>query len=68
MTTTFAVGDIVTYKAQFLRDIGIHTDVPINGRVAKVKGEIVTVEFPEQTVPCHRSNLILFNERHLEPR
>ena len=68
MTTTFAVGDIVTYKASFLRSIALFTDAPINGKVAKVKGEIVTVEFPEQTVPCHRSNLILFNERHLEPR
>ncbi len=34
--TTFKVGDVVTFKALFLRSVGWYTDVPKNGCVIEV--------------------------------
>ena len=36
----FKVGDIVTYKVQFLRNIQWYTDVPKNGKVVSVRDNL----------------------------
>jgi hypothetical protein len=70
MTTTFKPGDIVCHKATFLRSIAWYTNVPINGRVEAVDGNILTVHWNDQENPTRilAANVILFSERHLEPR
>ncbi len=67
MTTTFKINDIVCFRAEFLRSISWYTDVPINGKVLEVDGELVTVRWCGGEVGrVRRSNLLLFSERHLE--
>lgn len=33
----FETGDIIRHRSKFLRSIGWHTDVPVNGRVIDVR-------------------------------
>lgn len=54
MTTTFKKGDIVCHKAEFLRSIGWHTNVPINGKVLEACPNGVTAlhwETPTKAEP-----------------
>lgn len=70
MTSTFKPGDIVCHKAAFLRSVGWYTNVPINGKVLEVDGDLLTVHWNDQDEPTRirRTNVILYPERHLEPR
>lgn len=70
MTKTFKPDDIVCHKAAFLRSVQWYTGVPINGKVQDVKGDLVLVLWSNEDQPTYirDSNIILFSERHLEPR
>jgi len=72
MTTNFKVGDVVVFRAAFLRSVGWHTDVPERGTVTEVHEQ----PFPRVLVDWHddhgptgsaSKNLILESEKHLEP-
>ncbi len=66
----FNVGDIVCHRASFLRSIGWHTNVPINGRVKQVHDGSplrLTVEWSDGETQCIvASNVILESRKHLE--
>lgn len=70
MTKTFKAGDIVCHKGAFLRSVQWYTHVPLNGFVQKVEGDLVLVLWNNETLPTfiRDSNIILYSERHLEPR
>jgi hypothetical protein len=67
----FKVGDVVCHKAAFLRSVGWFTEVPINGRVNRLR------QFGANTWPVvewadgnagmvNPANIILYSERHKE--
>lgn len=70
MTTTFKIGDIVCHKATFLRNIGWYTNVPRNGKVTAVDGDMLSVHWCDREDPARilAVNVIKYDERHLEPR
>jgi hypothetical protein len=70
MTTKFKPGDIVCHKAAFLRSACWYTNVPINGRVEAVDPGMLTVLWCDSQKPGRvlAANVILYDERHLEPR
>ena len=74
MTTTFKVGDIVCFASKFLHDCGWYTEVPLNGQVLEIRdggyGNLLQIHWCDHVAPTlvHSSNVILFDERHLEPR
>lgn len=69
MTTTFKVGDIVCHKATYLRNTGWYTNVPVNGKVVALSSGFLSVLWcdRDQDSLIHPANIILFDERHLEP-
>lgn len=70
MTETFKSGDIVCHKAAFLRAVQWHTNVPINGKIVTVSDHLALVRWNNEDKPTYirDSNIILYSERHLEPR
>ena len=68
----FKVGDVVAFRAKFLRSVGWLTDVPRNGKVIVVTGplsghQVVTAEWSDgNTFKTLDSNLIHFNQIHKE--
>jgi hypothetical protein len=70
----FKVGDIVAFRASFLRSVGWFTDVPRNGRVVAVTGpfsghQVVTAEWCDgNTFKTLDTNLLHFNRLHLEAK
>lgn len=70
MTHEFKAGDVVCYSRAFLKSTAWYTDVPINGRVLDVDEDYITVLWHDRTDPIRvrDTNLILYKERHLEPR
>jgi len=66
--STFKTDDVVCFRSSFLRSIGWHTDVPVNGRVLSVKDDLVKVQWSDGSVTNTRTtNLILESKKHLEP-
>lgn len=66
----FKRGDIVCYRATFLRSVGWYTNVPIDGKVTNdADPEVVSVQWCDQDVPVrvNAKNLILKRNLHLEP-
>ena len=66
MATQFNVGDIVRYKASFLRSVGWYTNVPDRGEVVSTKStikslELIKVKWPGDAQPMSilSSNLVL---------
>lgn len=70
MTLTFKPGDIVCHKAVFLRAICWYTNVPTNGKVQEVDGDLLTVHWNDRETHSriHKSSVILYSERHHEPQ
>lgn len=70
----FKVGDVVCYRAGWLRSVGWYTDVPINGEVThldrlgdQVLVEVVWADGREIPRRVLASNLIHYDRRHTEP-
>lgn len=72
MDRNFKVGDIVCHAAAWLRSVSWFTDVPDKGTVTKVgpNPHLVSVQWPDLDKPTrlHRNNIVLHDQRHLEPR
>lgn len=71
MTTSFQVGDLVCHSSQFLRNTGWYTNVPYEGKVVELLDhDLVLVHWCNEDEPTriHKGNIILYKERHLEPR
>lgn len=70
MTTTFKLGELVCYRASFLRSISWFTNVPIDGKIVDVSDpEMPGIHWCDRDEPIrvNAKNLILKSELHLEP-
>lgn len=73
MKKRFEEGDIVCFKAAFLREIGWLTDVPINGEVKSATlypgDQVLDVLWCDRefTSKVSSRNVILYSERSKEP-
>jgi hypothetical protein len=66
--TPFKTGDIVCFRASFLRSVQWFTDVPLNGKILSIEGDIAKIEWSDEGVSgSHTKNLILESEKHKEP-
>ena len=66
--TELKVGDLVVYKAKFLKSIGWYTDVPKNGKIIEADETFPVIQWCDREEPTrvHVANVILSSKRHTE--
>ena len=66
--TELKVGDLVVYKAKFLKSVGWYTDVPKNGKVVETDDTFPLIHWcdREEAIRVHVANVILSTKRHTE--